>query len=283
MDVGYAAAFLGGMLTLVSPCSALLLPAFFAYAFGSPTRLAGRSVVFYIGLATTLVPLGVAAAAAGALVNEHRSTFVTVASAIVIVLGVVQVSGRGFGFGAAGRVAGRDPGSVLSVFLLGAVYGVAGVCSGPILGAVLAMSAIGADPVYGGALLAVYALGTAAPVFVLALLWSRLEPRRRQRLRGHQLTLGRWRPHTSQLISGVLFIGIGVLLLLTDGTAGLGGLFSVDTEYRAQLWARELGERVPDVALPAAGAVAVLGWLHHRRRAARRAGDEDHATTERQP
>ncbi len=54
--IGYLGAFLGGVLTLLSPCSALLLPAFFAYAFASPARLLGRTAVFYAGLAGVLAP-----------------------------------------------------------------------------------------------------------------------------------------------------------------------------------------------------------------------------------
>ncbi|MGW5817282.1 cytochrome c biogenesis protein CcdA, partial [Streptomyces noursei] len=63
-DIGYLAAFLGGALALVSPCSALLLPAFFAYSLASPGRLLARTGVFYLGLATTLVPRGAASTAA---------------------------------------------------------------------------------------------------------------------------------------------------------------------------------------------------------------------------
>jgi cytochrome c biogenesis protein CcdA len=58
LDVGYLAAFLGGLLALISPCSALLLPSFFAYAFGGPTRMLARTGVFYLGLVIVLVPLG---------------------------------------------------------------------------------------------------------------------------------------------------------------------------------------------------------------------------------
>ncbi|BAS07616.1 biogenesis protein [Arthrobacter sp. Hiyo4] len=58
MVIGYAGAFLGGILTLLSPCSALLLPAFFAYAFSTKTRLVARTALFYLGLLSTLVPLG---------------------------------------------------------------------------------------------------------------------------------------------------------------------------------------------------------------------------------
>ena len=39
MDIGYLSAFLGGLLSLLSPCSIMLLPAFFAYAFNSPGKL----------------------------------------------------------------------------------------------------------------------------------------------------------------------------------------------------------------------------------------------------
>lgn len=57
MDIGLLGAFLGGVLTLLSPCSAMLLPAFFSYAFADPRELLTRTGVFYLGLITSLVPL----------------------------------------------------------------------------------------------------------------------------------------------------------------------------------------------------------------------------------
>ena len=42
-DVGYVAALVGGVLALLSPCGALLLPSFFAYAFDSSGRLLART------------------------------------------------------------------------------------------------------------------------------------------------------------------------------------------------------------------------------------------------
>ena len=56
--IGILGAFLGGILTLISPCSALLLPAFFAYAFDGFGKLVSRTGLFYLGLCITLVPLG---------------------------------------------------------------------------------------------------------------------------------------------------------------------------------------------------------------------------------
>lgn len=75
-DIGYLAAFLGGLLALISPCSALLLPAFFAYSVDSAGRLLARTGIFYAGLATTLVPLGAAGSYAGRLFYGHRDLLV---------------------------------------------------------------------------------------------------------------------------------------------------------------------------------------------------------------
>src|SRR5215203_806274 len=72
-----------GLLSLLSPCSALLLPAFFAYAFQSRGELVGRTAVFYLGLCATLVPLGMGISAASALVYGHRSTLITVSGLLI--------------------------------------------------------------------------------------------------------------------------------------------------------------------------------------------------------
>lgn len=73
MEIGLLGAFLGGVLTLLSPCSVMLLPAFFSYAFSSPRQLLSRTGIFYLGLITTLVPLGVLAGTLGSYVNQHVS------------------------------------------------------------------------------------------------------------------------------------------------------------------------------------------------------------------
>ncbi|MFE0046834.1 cytochrome c biogenesis CcdA family protein [Streptomyces albireticuli] len=261
-DIGYLAAFLGGVLALVSPCSALLLPAFFAYSLTSPGRLLARTCVFYLGLATTLVPLGVASSAASRLFNGHRELLITIGGWTVIAMGAAQILGLGFASKRAQAAAGRiTPRSAASTFLLGCVYGLAGFCAGPILGAVLTMSAVGGNPFLGGSLLAVYALGMALPLFVLALCWDRFRLGGRRWLRGRELRLGRLRLHTTSLLSGLFFIGIGVLFLAYDGTTGLPGLLDADQESRLEEFASAVGDAVPDYALLAVVALAVAGVL----------------------
>jgi cytochrome c biogenesis protein CcdA len=265
IEVGYLAALLGGVLTLISPCGALLLPSFFAYAFGRPSALLGRTAVFYLGLAVTLVPLGMGASFASAVFFGHRDVLILVAGWLVISLGVAQMLGGGFALRAAQRAQGRFAGRTGSgaVFGLGAVYGLAGFCSGPILGAVLTVAASDGRPLHGGALLAVYALGMAGPLFLLALGWDRFDLGSRRWLRGRDVTLGPLRLHSTSLVSGLLFVGVGVLFLTTGGTtSGVPGMPStLEAEMAVQAWLRRLDALAPDavvLALLGAGALAVL-------------------------
>ncbi|MFE1025622.1 cytochrome c biogenesis CcdA family protein [Streptomyces sp. NPDC058818] len=265
-DPGFVVAFLGGLLALLSPCSALLLPAFFAYSFTSRSRLLGRTALFYAGLCLTMVPLGVAGSLAGRLFYGHRDLLVTTGGWLVIALGVAQLLGLGFGSRRVQQSAGaRRSGSALSVTALGAVYGLAGFCAGPILGSVLTVAAIGGDPWRGGSLLAVYALGMAVPMFVLAALWDRFDLGRRRWLRGRPVPLGPLRPHSTSLLGGAMFIALGTVFLLFDGTSALPPLMGVDTEFTWEQRLSRLGDAVPDRALlgvlallVAAGALAVL-------------------------
>ncbi|MFV2121973.1 cytochrome c biogenesis CcdA family protein, partial [Streptomyces sp. Act-28] len=249
-DVGYLAAFLGGLLALVSPCSALLLPAFFAYSIDSTARLLARTGVFYAGLATTLVPLGAAGSLAGRFLNGNRDLLVTAGGWLIVALGAAQALGLGFAprriVAASGRI---RPVSAVSVYALGLVYGLAGFCAGPILGGVLTVAALGGSPVYGGLLLAVYALGMAGPLFALALLWERYDLGRRTWLRGRAVRLGRLELHTTSLLSGAFFVLLGTLFLVFDGTAALPGPLSVDASFEVERWGARGGGAVPDWTL----------------------------------
>ncbi|MFF2580859.1 cytochrome c biogenesis CcdA family protein [Streptomyces goshikiensis] len=260
-DIGYLAALLGGLLALLSPCSALLLPAFFAYSIDSASRLLARTGIFYAGLASTLVPLGAAGSYAGRFFHSHRDALVLTGGWLIIVLGIAQILGLGFASRRLSELSGRiRPTTALSVYALGAVYGLAGFCAGPILGSVLTVAAVSGSPVYGGLLLAVYALGMAVPLFVLALLWERFELGKRRWLRGRPLRVGRLELHTTSLLSGLFFITLGALFLVYDGASALPGLLDVDDSYAVEQRVRSLTGAVPDwalLALVAAAAVAV--------------------------
>jgi cytochrome c biogenesis protein CcdA len=246
-ETSFLASFLGGLLSLLSPCSALLLPAFFAYAFQSRGVLLGRTAVFYLGLCATLVPLGMGITAVSSLVYGHRSTLISVSGLVIIALGVIQALGGGFAFGPVERLRGGIMGSSLvATFSLGAIYGFAGFCSGPILGAVLTVAATSGSALRGAGLLATYAAGMAAPLFVMALLWDRFDLGHRRWLRGREISLGALRLHTTNLLSGLLFVAIGILFIVSEGTSGLESLYAsggaTDLAFSVERWAGSFGE-----------------------------------------
>ncbi|MFI1826732.1 cytochrome c biogenesis CcdA family protein [Streptomyces sp. NPDC020412] len=277
-EIGYLAAFLGGLLALISPCSALLLPAFFAYSLDSTGRLLARTGIFYAGLATTLVPLGVAGSYASRFFYGNRDLLVSVGGWLIIALGVAQVLGLGFASRRLSAVSGRiRPTTAAPVYALGLVYGFAGFCAGPILGSVLTVSAFSGSPVYGGLLLAVYALGMAVPLFFLALLWDRFDLGKRRWLRGRGYAVGRFQLHTTSLLSGLFFVLLGTLFLVFDGATALPGLVSVDNSFAAEQWASEVGTAVPDWVL-LVGVVAVVAVILAIR-GGRRASDAPEPTT----
>ena len=279
VEVSYLASFVGGLLSLLSPCSALLLPAFFAYAFQSRRELAGRTAVFYLGLAATLVPLGMGVSAVSTLVYGHRSALITVSGTVIIVFGFLQILGRGFTLGPLEKLRGRiqgDPSSTAVTFALGAVYGFAGFCSGPILGAVLTVAA-SSGSVFGGAgLLATYAAGMAAPLFLMALLWDRFDLGRRRWLRGREVSLGGLRFHTTNLVSGLIFIVLGVLFIVFEGTSALEGLYTArgatDLAFAVERWVSVVSESLPLSLALATVAVLLAGLLLYRRVRRGRAG-----------
>jgi cytochrome c biogenesis protein CcdA len=282
-EVGLLAAVAAGVLGLLSPCSALLLPSFFAYAFTSRTALLLRTGAFYLGLVMTLVPLGIGAGAASTLFYGHRQVLIAVAGWSIVAMGVLLLVGRGFALPFSGRLqalASRktSPRSgLLSTVLLGAVYGLAGFCSGPVLGAILTMAATQDTPVRGGLLLAAYALGMAAPLFVLAALWDRFDLGRRRALRGRMVRIGPLTVHSTSLVSGTLLVTIGVLFLRFDGTAGITGVVGLgdtsDLEFTLQQKAADLLGGIPLWALT--GTLAVVAALWALRRAAPTAQGRD--------
>jgi cytochrome c biogenesis protein CcdA len=280
VEASFLASFFGGVLSLLSPCSALLLPAFFAYAFQSRRELVGKTAVFYLGLAATLVPLGMGISAVSALVYGHRGALITVSGLVIIALGIVQLAGRGFTVGFLARLRGKVRGeasSAASTFALGAVYGFAGFCSGPILGAILTVAAASGEALRGAALLAVYAAGMAAPLFLLAAFWDRLDLGRRRWLRGREVSLGKFRLHTTNLLSGFMFIILGVIFIAYEGTSSLASFYesngATDLAFAAERWANDLVGRVPAAA--PVGAVAVLFAALILRRFLRRGEQEE--------
>ncbi|MFP3466890.1 cytochrome c biogenesis CcdA family protein [Leifsonia sp. SIMBA_070] len=281
MSIGFAGALTGGVLALLSPCSVMLLPAFFAFAFDRTRTLIVRVVLFFLGLLSTLVPLGAAAGSLGALIQQYRGPLVLAASILVISIGALQV--LAVPLPGLARKGSGDASSPVGVYVLGTVYGVAGVCAGPVLGTILTVAALGGDPLQGGILLGFYALGMVVPLLLLALMWARFGGRVRRAIRPRSLRIGRWENSWATIVAGAFSISIGVLLLVTDGLNGAVGILSSEQQAAAESGALASAAGISNAAVVlgfTALALAVIGvWALRSARSARGHGSARQATS----
>lgn len=275
MEIGFLTAFLGGVLALLSPCGALLLPAFFASSLGTKVQLLIHGGVFYLGLAVTLVPFGLGLGALGSLFLEQRALVIAITSVVLVLLGLAQALGLGFdlsrivpGARAVQQRAGSRTG-LLRTFLLGTVSGVAGFCAGPILGAVLTVAMGQGSTWTAGALLAVYGAGMVVPLMLIAGAWGKLGAGGRRLLAGRRFTfLGR-EFHSTSLITGILIVIVGLLFWFTNGFLDAPSLVSTDVQVWAQSRGAVLSRPIYDViAVIVLAGLALAAWMFARRRAA---------------
>jgi hypothetical protein len=60
------------------------------------------------------------------------------------------------------------------------------------------------------------------------------------------LTIGHWTNSWTMVITGALSMGLGILLLVSDGTAKLGGLVGIGTQYELESQLGGASATVPD-------------------------------------
>lgn len=261
--VSLAAAFVGGLLAFLSPCSVAVVPGFFAYAFDTRGDLLRHTYVFFLGLALVFVPLGFGASVVGEALRVHQTLLVQASGWAMVAIGVVLLAGWD-PFARLGAWAGRLTDRGLSrartetgrTFVLGAVFGLATTsCTAPILAGIAVLSVgAGLAPVQSMVLFLVFALGIAAPLFALA--WAGDRTAFLDRLKSGRWTLsvgGREvRLSASKVLAGVTFILLGLLFVATDGTRELVGLYDA-------VGATELYERLDLAAQRALG--GLVGWV----------------------
>lgn len=219
------AAFLAGVVSFLSPCTLPILPAYFAFTFQARReRVVIMTIAFFLGLATTMVVLGASATALSQVLFRNLREITVIGGLIVIGFGVMSLLGKGF---TGAKMLDRPTASVAGSYLYGATFALGWTaCVGPILGALLTLLATQGLAVAQGAVLAfIYALGLGTPLIVIAAFFTRLGRGSRfwqlARGRGFTLDLGfaTLDLHTTSIISGLLLIGMGVLLATGQLTA----------------------------------------------------------------
>lgn len=231
-DVSLAVAFAAGVLSFISPCVLALVPVYLAFLGNAAVRsapgaaadlprsvLLPQALLFIGGFSVVFIVLGTSIGLVGAplfRIPEARQ----VAGIAVIVVGILTTGVFGpvlerFSVGVDASALPAAGG--LRAATLGGLVAIGWTpCIGPVLGAIFTMGASSGSAPVVALLLTAYSLGLAVPFLLAALAFPRMRP----------LIDGLRRHHRGvQIVTGLLIVGIGVLIYL-NAFARLATMFT---------------------------------------------------------
>lgn len=225
MDSGPAtltltAAFIGGLLSFLSPCVLPLLPSYISYitgiTFGELTQetlprkvrllTLAHSLLFIAGFTLVFVLLGMSLNFAGGLISQHRQIIMKIGGIIIVIfgLGIMGVINLAFLQKEKKIEVKLKPVGYFGSFLIGATFALGWTpCVGPILASILLLSSTAEAAGKGAALLLSYSMGLALPFLVSSLLINHF-------LAYFKAVKGYLR--AISVVSGLFLIAIGIMI-----------------------------------------------------------------------
>jgi len=208
-------AFLGGLVALLAPCCvSVMLPAYFAATFARRSQILAMTLVFALGVATVILPIGLGATLISRLlVGEHFAVY-TVMGLLMLAGGAAMTVGWSPKMPMPGmRGSATGPGGV---FVLGVFSGAASACCAPVLAGVATVSGAVASFPAALAVGVAYVFGMVAPMTVLALVWDRRDWGAGRLLAAmtRPVRVGARRIPLASVLSGALLAAMGVLTLV---------------------------------------------------------------------
>jgi cytochrome c-type biogenesis protein len=221
IDVGIIGAFLGGILSFVSPCVLPLVPPYLCYLAGvslreledggassrTSSRILLSAAAFVLGFSTVFVALGSVSSLIGRMLAQYLPELAVVAGIVIILAGLhflgvfrLLLLNREVRFHVR-----QKPAGLVGAYVVGLAFAFGWTpCIGPILMPILALAGVEDTVAEGAFLLFVYSLGLGVP-FVLAAAFAPFflgwASRFRRRLPIVEKTMGGF-----LVLAGVLFI-----------------------------------------------------------------------------
>ena len=190
-NVGYIAAFGGGLVSFASPCVLPLVPAYLSMVTGldvaeiqagehrHQVRIARDTGLFVLGFGVVFVILGLGASAFGGAVFRNQLVLTRISGLLVVAMALFLVGSLFLKAPWLYREMRFHPSpSRLGVFaapVAGVAFGFGWTpCIGPVLGSVLAVAGTSGRAGRGAMLLAIYSLGLGIPFLAVGLGLGRL-------------------------------------------------------------------------------------------------------------
>ncbi len=218
-NLSFIIAFLAGILGILTPCSLVILPAFFAYSFKGKKDISKMTFSFFLGFMPVFVVFGLIATFLGksiATFQQSNSFFVIIAGILTIFLGLMVLFGKGF----SGITLNKNNNkSAFGIFIFGILFALGfTVCMGPILVGILLIAGVLQNYFYAGILMLFYSLGLFVPLFLMSIFFDKYNfigfMSKINKKLGFSLT---------NVISGILLISLGLIFIIFKGTTRVTG------------------------------------------------------------
>lgn len=223
VKISFFIAFIAGILGILSPCILPFLPAYFSYTFKEKKNITRMTLVFFLGFSTVFITMGVIAGFIGAQVLTviQSDWLVITAGVFIILLGIMSLLGKGFSSFI--KFKHKPKNDILGTFLLGMFFAIGWTaCLGPILAGILGIGAILGNIWYSALLLFFYSLGNLVPLFILSIFYDKLNLSQSKFMKGKMFEFSlagkKYHIHSTNLISGSLFLLIGFVIVIFKGT-----------------------------------------------------------------
>jgi len=224
MDVTLGGAFLGGVLSFLSPCVLPLVPPYLCYIGGLSYeelvereavprgRIMAADLAFVLGFSIVFMAFGATATIFGRFAAQYAQELSIAAGILIAIFGLhflgllrIPLLYRQARFDSGGSQSAGSKAGLLGAFLMGLAFAFGWTpCVGPILAAILFVAGGEESIAEGMRLLAAYAAGIGVPFLFAALFTSQFIN-----------ILKRHRKHMiyAERVSGALLVGVGILFM----------------------------------------------------------------------
>lgn len=230
------ATFIAGVAALFAPCCiSVLLPSYFASIFREKHKVFLMTFIFFLGILTVFLPIGLGAGILSALFKQFHDIVYGVIGIFMLILGTILLLGIHLSLPINVHPAFKKH-NAGSVYTLGIFSGIATTCCAPVLAGALALSALPGSFVWGGVFTLIYVFGMVLPLFILSVLMDKTYITQKMTTAFHKtisypIGSKRIRITISELISGGVFLVMGILIIVLD----LLGKLAMQDEYQRQM------------------------------------------------
>ncbi|MEK7561981.1 MAG: cytochrome c biogenesis protein CcdA [Patescibacteria group bacterium] len=218
----FVTAFIAGMAALFAPCCiGVLLPTYLASVFRTKSKIFLMTFVYFLGILTIFLPLGLGAAGLSSFFTGNHGLFFAIGGAFMLLMGAAMLLGKSFMLPVHvhPKLKKYDFGSI---YVLGLFSGVATTCCAPVLAGVLALSALPGSIWLGGLYALTFVIGMVVPLFIMAGVADRSgvleEFQSLKRTVSYHLFGRQIKVSLSHLISGSIYSVFGLFILIYERT-----------------------------------------------------------------